>query len=52
MLCETEAESPEALSGVVPPPWVAAEVTSDPFFTGGQLCKTTPAELAERLAAA
>ena len=51
VLCEAEDESPEALSGVVPPPWVSAEVTADPFFTGGQLCKATPAELAERLAA-
>jgi len=49
MLCEAEAESREAILAVVFPPWAGREVTEDPFFTGGILCRLTAAELAARL---
>jgi len=48
-LCEAEAESREAAIALTFPPWAVREVTQDPFFTGGELCQVTAAELAARL---
>jgi CYTH domain-containing protein len=48
--CETEASSAEAIRALAFPPWVAREVTDDPFFSGGALARITAAERAARLA--
>jgi CYTH domain-containing protein len=50
VLCETEAEGLEELMSVQAPAFVGPEVTEDPFFTGGNLCRTTRAELVRKLA--
>jgi len=49
--CETEAVTPEAIRALRFPPWVAREVTGDPFFSGDSLARTSASELAARLAA-
>lgn len=49
VLCETEAESLEELMLAEPPDYAKHEVTEDPFFTGGNLCRTTRAELLGKL---
>jgi CYTH domain-containing protein len=49
VLCEVEAEGIEELMLVEPPPYVKYEVTEDTFFTGGNLCRTTRAELLRKL---
>jgi CYTH domain-containing protein len=49
ILCEAEAESPDAIGLVAFPPWAVREVTADPFFTGGNLAYVTPSELKTRL---
>jgi CYTH domain-containing protein len=49
-LCEAEADSREAVLALTFPPWAAREVSDDSFFTGGNLCRITAAELATRLA--
>ena len=51
MLCEAEAETREAVMALAFPPWAVREVTADPFFTGGNLCTISAAELAARLKA-
>jgi hypothetical protein len=51
LLAEVEVESPEALGGIEPPPWGRCEVTEDPFFTGGNLCRASAEDLRARLAA-
>ena len=48
VLCETEAGSLEELMSAEPPAFVKNEVTEDVFFTGGNLCRTTRAELLDR----
>jgi len=50
ILAEVEVDSSAALSEIVPPPWARREVTEDPFFTGGSLCRASPEELRTRLA--
>lgn len=50
ILCETEAEGLEELMSVQASAFVGQEVTEDPFFTGGNLCRTTRAELLRKLA--
>ena len=50
VLCEAEDESRAAVLALVFPPWAGREVTEDPFFTGGNLCGVSAAELAARLA--
>jgi CYTH domain-containing protein len=45
ILCETEAEGLEELMSIEPPPYTGREVTADPFFTGGNLCRTSRADL-------
>jgi CYTH domain-containing protein len=47
ILAETEAGEAEAVDK---PQWIQREVTSDPFFTGGELCRLTAHALASRLA--
>jgi len=47
--CEAEAATPEAIRALDFPPWVAREVTADPFFSGGHLSALTAPELAARL---
>jgi len=49
VLCETEAEELEDLMSAEPPPCASREVTTDPFFEGGNLCRTTRAELKRKL---
>lgn len=49
ILCETEAEGLEELMSIQPPAYVRHEVTEDPFFTGGNLCRTTRAEVLRKL---
>jgi CYTH domain-containing protein len=51
VLCETEADGLDELMAVEPPAFVKVEVTEDPFFTGGNLCRTTRAELLQKLSA-
>lgn len=50
VLCETEAEGLEDLMLAEPPSYVTREVTDDPFFEGGNLCRTTRAGLMRKLA--
>jgi CYTH domain-containing protein len=52
ILCEIEVEGIEELMLAEPPPYVKYEVTEDAFFTGGNLCRTTRAELLRKLGAA
>lgn len=49
ILCETEAESLEDLMSVQPPAYIRHEVTEDPFFTGGNLCRVKRSELLGKL---
>ncbi len=51
VLCETETEGLEDLMSIQPPAYVRYEVTEDPFFTGGNLCRTTRSELLRKLSA-
>jgi CYTH domain-containing protein len=51
ILCETEADGMENLMSAQFPPFATHEVTEDPFFTGGNLCRATRAELLRKLAA-
>lgn len=50
ILCETEADGLEELMSIQAPVFAGQEVTEDPFFTGGNLCRTTRAELLWKLA--
>jgi CYTH domain-containing protein len=49
LLCEVETTSEDSIKTVQPPGWVAMEVTSDPFFAGGNLSCVSSAELRARL---
>jgi CYTH domain-containing protein len=49
VLCETEAEELEELMRAEPPAYASREVTGDAFFTGGNLCRATRADLLARL---
>ena len=51
VLCETEAEGLHELMRIEFPTFATREVTEDPFFTGGHLCRTTRADLLRKLAA-
>lgn len=51
ILCETESDGLEDLMVVQFPAFATHEVTEDAFFTGGNLCRTTRAELLRKLAA-
>lgn len=50
VLCETEAAGLDELMAIEPPAYVEREVTEDPFFTGGNLCRMTRADLLRKLA--
>ncbi|MEA2602730.1 MAG: hypothetical protein QOF89_3722 [Acidobacteriota bacterium] len=50
VLCETEADGLEELMSIQAPAYTRREVTEDPFFTGGNLCRTTRAELLRKIA--
>jgi CYTH domain-containing protein len=50
VLCETEADGLEDLMSAEPPSYVKHEVTDDPFFTGGNLCRTSQSVLMRKLA--
>jgi hypothetical protein len=52
MLAEVEAGSRAAVLALTPPVWADAEVTAEPFFTGGNLCRISSAELEAALASA
>ncbi|MFL6234934.1 MAG: hypothetical protein ACJ76N_17500 [Thermoanaerobaculia bacterium] len=49
ILCEVEAEGLEELMSIQPPEYARHEVTEDSFFTGGNLCRMTRAELLRKL---
>lgn len=49
VLAEVEADDPAALAAIRPPSWAAQEVTEDPFFAGGRLCRTSGEALRARL---
>ena len=51
VLCETEAEGMEDLMSAQFPAFATHEVTEDHFFTGGNLCRTTRADMLRKLAA-
>lgn len=50
ILAEVERESREALLTLAMPEWATREVSRDPFFRGGNLCRLTAGELAEWIA--
>src|SRR5262245_41122057 len=50
VLCETEGEGLDDLMSAQPPSYAAHEVTDNLFFTGGNLSRTTRAELVGKLA--
>ncbi|MEK6322286.1 MAG: hypothetical protein AABN33_11435 [Acidobacteriota bacterium] len=49
VLCETEADGLGDLMMAEPPPYVKEEVTEDPFFEGGNLCRTTREALTSKI---
>ena len=51
VLCETAAEGLDELMRIELPAFATREVTEDPFFTGGNLCRTTREDLLRKLAA-
>jgi CYTH domain-containing protein len=51
ILCETEADRLEDLMSAQPPAYANHEVTEDPFFEGGSLCRTTRDDLISKLVA-
>ena len=50
VLCETEAEGLEDLMLAQPPAYAKREVTEDPFFEGGSLCRVMRGDLISKLA--
>jgi CYTH domain-containing protein len=50
VLCEVEAGSMEELMRIEVPDYAMLEVTEDPFFAGGNLCRTSRDELTRALA--
>ncbi|MGM4986500.1 hypothetical protein [Rhizobium sp. 11_C7_N12_5] len=50
ILCEVEKATLEELKSLTLPDWVAAEVTKDPFFRGGNLSGIDAVELARKIA--
>ncbi len=45
VLAEIELDSDEELASLAPPPWARDEVTGDPRFTGGALCRASYEDL-------
>lgn len=50
VICETEAGDQPDLMLAKPPSYTKLEVTADPFFDGGNLCRTTHADFMRKLA--
>lgn len=50
VLCEIEANNLDELLAIQPPPYAQREVTEDSFFTSGNLCRLSRAELQQKLA--
>jgi CYTH domain-containing protein len=51
VLCEVETATLDELLALRPPSWAPLEVTAEPFFAGGVLCRAGAGALAERLRA-
>ena len=49
VMCEVEADTLSELMDIQFPTYAVIEVTEDPFFTGGSLCRTTDSELTRKL---
>ena len=49
VLCEVETGTLEELMALRPPPWAPIEVTEDGFFSGGELCRASAAELEKQV---
>jgi CYTH domain-containing protein len=49
VLCETEGDGLEDLISAQPPTYAKHEVTDDPFFDGGSLCRATHSDLMSKL---
>lgn len=49
VLCEVETADVEELMRIDLPPYATVEVTEDPFFAGGNLCRTSRTELTRKL---
>lgn len=49
VLCEVEASTRQAVCDIQFPSWAVAEVTEDPFFSGGNLCSIERDELLRKL---
>lgn len=49
ILCEIEMPTRDQVCALRFPPWAIREVTDDPFFTGGNLCRIDPSELHDKL---
>lgn len=52
MLCEVEVETREAALALPTPTWAVREVTEDPFFSGGSLCRASADALRAKLSGA
>ena len=50
VICETEAGDQTELMLAKPPAYTKLEVTADPFFDGGNLCRVTAVDLRRKLA--
>jgi CYTH domain-containing protein len=50
VICETEAGDQADLMSAEAPSYTKLDVTDDPFFEGGNLCRTTRADLMRKLA--
>jgi hypothetical protein len=50
MICEFEGENEQELFSIQPPPFATVEVTLDPFFTGGNLCRTSAEKFSRKMA--
>jgi CYTH domain-containing protein len=49
ILCETESESADALGAACFPPYARWEVTENPFFAGGSLCRAERPEVEDAI---
>jgi CYTH domain-containing protein len=49
VMCEIESNDLASLMRISAPPYAAAEVTGEDFFTGGTLCRITATELKKKL---
>ncbi len=50
ILCETESDSVDSLHAIRFPEYARCEVTRDPFFNGGSLCRAEQPQLAAAIA--